>query len=253
MRVGRVVGRTGVGISVSMQSARADSAPQEDNWFHVEQPRERELFGKRKSRPEICEPGSRRSSVSSSSFSQSPQISPSLSPSVSSEVRDSALLLQPLEKLVPQNMKLHSFLQKTWTCAEQMAKNPSIQQAIQGSSEFHEFREYMRTTISHQDFEQIEGQPNVSRSETPEPSSSEEGKSEHSDLEIISLLRNLVSVPFTVIHRALTYFFYPTERGEELEPGSTKPQTKDSDFGYTALLTACVMLILLFGKRFRRR
>lgn len=217
----------------------------------MEQPRERELFGKRKLRPALSEPGSRRSS--SSSFSRSPQISPSLSPALSADSRDSGLLLKPLEKLVPDNMKLNSFLQKTWSCAEKMAKNPSISQAIQGSSEFIEFREFMRTTISHQDLQQIEGHPNIiPLNQTSESSSSEEGQSEHSDLEIISLLRNLVSVPFTVIHRALVYFFYPTERVEH-EPGSTKPDTKDSDFGYTALLTACVMLILLFGKRLRRQ
>lgn len=274
----RAVGRTGtvlaVGVHGSMQSkAKADTV-EESSWVKLDRPRQREIFtGKSKTITFDSESDkSSKSPVRSVSnspplrpqvpgetirtHSRSPHVSPSLSPAMS----DSALLLQPLEKLVPRNMKLQSFLQKTWQCAETMAKNPSIRNAVQGSSEFQEFQEYMRRSISapvnlqSSQMEQIEGGPagpvrRVHPGSPPEHESMSEGETspEEGDPFMI-LLRQLIAMPVSVIYKALSWFFPLSqleEEGEQLKEGG-----EDNSMVYTTLLTACLMIIL-FYKKFR--
>lgn len=157
-------------------------------------------------------------------------------------------------------MKLQSFLQKTWQCAETMAKNPSIRNAVQGSSEFQEFQEYMRRSISapvnlqSSQMEQIEGGPagpvrRVHSGSPPEHESMSEGETspEEGDPFMI-LLRQLIAMPVSVIYKALSWFFPLSqleEEGEQLKEGG-----EDNSMVYTTLLTACLMIIL-FYKKFR--
>jgi len=267
----RAVGRTGTVFAVgvgSMQSKAKADTQEESAWVKLDRPQQREIFSG-KSKTITFESDSEKNSrsplrsvsdspplrpVPGESFrthSRSPHVSPSLSPSAS----DSALLLQPLEKLVPRNMKLQSFLQKTWHCAEKMAKNPSIRNAVQGSSEFQEFQEYMRRSISapvnlqSSQVEQIEGGPSGPvRIEpgSPEHESSSEGETSSESEPLMIILRQLIAMPLSVLTRALSWFGFSSEIEEESE---LKEET-DNSMAYTSLLTACLMLILLY-KKFR--
>lgn len=265
----RAVGRTGVAFAAvgsGIQSCKAKADTQEDSaWVKLDRPRQREIFTSKTITFEADSSKSSRSplrSVSNSpplrpvvpgerirTHSRSPRQSPSLSPANS----DGALLLQPLEKLVPRNMKLQSFLTKTWHCAEKMAKNPSIRNSIQGSSEFQEFQEYMQRSISAPEcshFEQIEGGPAGPIRREPgseESESSSEGETQSPEREsLMILLRQLIAIPVSVFHKALSWFFPLEEIGE-----SELKQEEGTMSSYTTLLTACVMLILLYRKRFR--
>jgi len=286
----RAVGRTGAvfaaGVGSMQTKAKADTN-EDTTWVKLERPsKTREIFTGKSKTITFDSDSEKKSRSPARSISHSPPFrpqvpgeitqthsrSPHVSPSLSPAASDSALL-QPLERLVPlvpRNMKVQSFLQETWHCAEELAKDPAIRNAIQGSSRFQKFEEHMRRSWSapvnlhisciseNSQLEQIEGGPAgpVRREPgSPETESSNEGETESPEGEFMTSLRQLlapvIAMPVSVLYKALSWFgLFSIQELEEGE-GDLKEEEESMTMAYTSLMTACLMLILLYRKRFR--
>lgn len=98
--------------------------------------------------------------------------------------------------------------------------------------------------------EQIEGGPSGPvRIEpgSPEYESNSEGETSSESESLMIILRQLIAMPLSVLTRALSWFGFSSEI--EIEEGELKEET-DNSMAYTSLLTACLMIILLY-KKFR--
>lgn len=224
MAVRRAAGKTStfvIAATGSVSAARAESED-EESWLCVNST-ERELFSdkrKQHSEDEVSQPGSPLRSRSR----QSPQTSPSPSP-------DSLILATPLENLVPAKSQL---IKNTWKYAEKMASNPSIREAIEGSSEFQEFVNFM-DSFPEPEGEQSERIPvevEVKDSSVePEP---EEG------LQILDFLSSIIQKPVGWLRTALEWILC----SEDLEG-------KQNESSKTFTILTGLIILIIAARKFR--